>query len=188
MSVTGVDRLEKVLAIARMEVTDEDVEFRTADLKTLEYQPHSCDAIMIIETLGLMSNEDDAELIRKAAAWLKPGAKLLVDFPKESEDPDGQNTAMTPEGLLTVTYSYEPTTRLQSIVPVLDRGRGNTIELMDPYDPGRGSVEGLVRYIYAFDEMSSLLDGLGLIPEQVEHFLSPNHHCIIARKDRGAVL
>ncbi|MDP7067258.1 MAG: class I SAM-dependent methyltransferase [Acidimicrobiales bacterium] len=188
MRVTGVDRLEEVLALARKEVQGEEVEFLAADLRELECRPNSYDAVLIIETLGLMSKEDDADLISRVATWLKPGGGLLADCPKGSEGPDSKGTRASPVpgGRLTMTWNYDPRFRIQSITPRFERDDGTTIELMDPYDPSRGSVEGILRYIYPISELRSMLNEHGLVPEEVEHFSSPNYHCVIVRKREDA--
>jgi len=188
MRVTGVDRLEKVIDLARKEVRGEEVEFHATDLRGLQCPPNSYNAAVIIETLGLMSREDDSDLISRAATWLKPEGKLLADCPKGSEGPDSEGTrvAPVPGGSVTVTWSYEPTSRMQRITPRFDRDDGTTIELKDPYDPGRGPAEGVLRYIYPISELRDVFREHGLAPEEIEHFSQPDYYCVIARKKGDA--
>ena len=186
--VTGIDRLEGVMELARQEVKKEEVQFHVADLRRLQCPPDSYDAVMILDTLGLMSRKDDTDLISRAATWLRPGGKLLADCPQEPDEQHSENTwaVPVPGGQLTLTSLYEPTSRMQRITPRFVRDDGNTIELMDPYDPGRGPVGGVLRYLYPVSELRRMLNEPGLVAEEIDHFSSPKHYCVVGRKEKDA--
>jgi len=123
MCVTGVDRQEKVIALARNEIQDEDVEFLAADLRALRLPPGSYDAVTIIETLGLLRKEDDVDLISRVATWLKPGGRVLVDCPKEGRgsDSEGMRVSPVPGGTVAVKWGYNRASRIQWITPRFSR-------------------------------------------------------------------
>ena len=188
MRVTGVDRQEKVVSLARKEVRNDRVEFLAADLRELQRPSNSYDAVTIIETLGLLPREDDFDLISRVATWLKPRGRILADCPKEGHgsDSEGIRVSPVPGGSVTVEWGYDRASRIQWITPRFDRDDGQTIELESPYDPGRGPVGSVLRYIYPISELLEMFSQCSMIPEEVEHFSSPDCHCVIARTEEGA--
>lgn len=181
MRVLGIDRLQKVLDLAALELKGEQVEFRAADLKSMSNPMLSRDAILIFEVLGLMSRQNDIDMIRWASGWLKPGGSLMIDCPKEPDE-TSENIWDLPEGRLIFRASYDPGTRIQRILPSLIQENGTTIQLFDPYDPDKGKGEGVYRYIYPVDELTQILEGQGLNVEEMEHFSSPAHYTLTGRK------
>ncbi len=188
MRVTGVDRQEKVIALARKEVRDEEIEFLATDLRDLQCSPDSYDAVTIIETLGLLRKEDDVDLTSRVATWLKPGGSVLVDCPKEGQgsDSEGMRVSPVPGGSVTVAWGYDRASRIQWITPRFDRDDGTMIELKNPYDPGRGPEGSVLRYLYPVSDLMEMLRECSMVPEEVEHFSSPDYHCVIARKEEDA--
>lgn len=181
MNVTGVDRLEKVLQLAESEVEKENVVFLTKDLRELDCREQSWDAIIIIETIGLMSIEDDIDLIARSARWLKPGGAMIIDCPKALKENHIEHQWDFPNGRLIFKTHYEPETRIQKILPTFTQKEGTQIKLFDPYDKDKGE-EGVRRYLYPLSELTKIMRDHGLLPEEIEHFSSPDHYALAVHK------
>lgn len=75
--VTGIDESEPMLAVAREEALQREVEveFRCADLKSLPERSVFDGALLL--DFGSFADPDNAEMMRAVAAALKPGGKLV---------------------------------------------------------------------------------------------------------------
>jgi 2-polyprenyl-3-methyl-5-hydroxy-6-metoxy-1,4-benzoquinol methylase len=82
--VTAIDRIKPVLKIAQEETGGQNVEFIHGDLKEVLYPENSFDCILILETIGLMSKNDEYKLIENSFKWLRSGGKLIIDFPSQN--------------------------------------------------------------------------------------------------------
>jgi SAM-dependent methyltransferase len=179
--VTGVDRIESVLCRARQQAGDLPVTFVCADLRTVSYPQGSFDAIMLCEVVGLMSREDDAALIGRAARWLSPVGRLLVDCPCPPEAASHSVSWNLPEGRLTLDSTYDPETRLQHLVPTLDTADGETVELHDPYDPSRPDHTGVLRYIHPAEELAGTMEQAGLTVRRLSHPAGEGHFVLLGK-------
>lgn len=168
-SVVAVDRIEAVLAEARREDDTARVEFLGLDLRGLSFAPESFDAVLLLEVVGLMSKEDDARLIREVATWLRPGGKLAVDTPRQPEASETLFEQRVSAGHLTIRSTYDPSSRLQHLEPVLAT-ESKQVVLRDAYDPGRGGMDGVLRYLYPRDELRAMIHASGLSVDEVAHF------------------
>lgn len=187
--VTGVDRLAAVVAQARAEARDDGLqaEFEVADLRQAEFAPGTFDVVLIMDVLGLMSKADDADLLRRAARWLKPGGRLLMDGPRGGDEAsDGLTRTVLADGVLEIRTRYDPETRLSSIVPALHTQSGQAIELYDPYDPDKPDHLGVLRCLYPPDELRAMLTGCGLALSEREHFWGPGYSLFIGRRSGDA--
>lgn len=160
-SVLAVDRLSSVLHGASEEAGDADVTFRVADLRTLELPEGSFDAVLVLDVLGLMSREDDTRLVEGARRWLRPGGRILVDFPEEPEETAHEWERSFDDGLLRVVVAHDVRQRLQSITPTFHRPDGTVVDLVDPYDASRAPHAGILRYLYSEAELVALLEQAG---------------------------
>jgi len=177
--VTGIDRIESVLRRAREQAGRLPIIFVCADLRTVSYPPGSFDAIMLCEVIGLMSREDDAALVGKARRWLSPGGRLLVDCPCPPEPGPHTTSWDLPEGRLTLDSTYSPQTRLQWLVPTLRTRDGETLELHDPYDPAKPDHRGVLRYVYAEEELEQVIRQAGLAVRRMPHPASGAHFVLL---------
>jgi SAM-dependent methyltransferase len=180
-TVRGVDRLTSVLDQARTQAGPHPVEFIEADLRKISLPAKSFDAVLLLEVVGLMNREEDSRLIARAYAWLRPGGQLLVDCPCEPAVLQDQWTREFPDGRLRVSHSYHPTCRIQRIEPTFRRPDGVTFDLLDPYDPSRGSEPGVSRYLYPVDELRRMLSGAGFTVQQIPHPAGDTHYMLKAR-------
>jgi SAM-dependent methyltransferase len=84
--VLGIDAAPGMLAIARRE--HPGVEFRQADVRTVELREASFDAAMALFSLIFLPKPEIAAALRRLRGWLKPDGLLLVaaqggDAPRE---------------------------------------------------------------------------------------------------------
>jgi SAM-dependent methyltransferase len=74
--VTGVDISARQIALARQNVPE--ATFIQADMTRLDFAPASFDAIAAFYALIHVPREEQAELLRDIAAWLRPGGLLVA--------------------------------------------------------------------------------------------------------------
>lgn len=77
-----------------------------------------------------------------------------------------------PDGEYRWTWTSDPETRLNYMVPEFETPDGTIYEMRDPYEPERGDHMGLIRYIYPKDELMAMLDRAGFTVTDVPHYLS----------------
>jgi len=167
--VTGVDRIGSVLRRAAAEAGAATVEFRQGDLREVAFPEGSLAAVLMLEVAGLMSAADEENLFRRARTWLRPGGKLLLDSPLEPEQPDFAWTRDFPDGRLEVSGSYDRATRTQEMDLRFVRSDGAVVDLVDPYDPGRGRHAGLRRRLAAPEVLTAALERSGFTVNRHDH-------------------
>lgn len=181
--VTGVDRIGSVLEGAQAKVGTRNVRFVTSDLAHLSFPASSFDAILLFGLAGLMSREQDAGLLARCYAWLKPGGTVLIDIPKEPEKLLHEWTRAFEDGSLTFRSEYNPASRMIHMQPTFRTNAGETIELHDPYDATLpGDQSGVWRYHYSVSEMLALLASCGFTATEEEHCSPIDHYLLAARR------
>jgi SAM-dependent methyltransferase len=80
--VTGVDATEAFLAIARQKAAEEkaDLYFRQLDMRDLDYNADFDAVINMFAAFGYFSDDENAAVLRKVAAALRPGGLFLIDL------------------------------------------------------------------------------------------------------------
>ncbi len=77
-AVTGVDISPRQVALARLNVPN--AEFICADMTKLDLPSSSYDAVAAFYSLIHAPREEQAELLRNIAVWLRPGVLLVATF------------------------------------------------------------------------------------------------------------
>lgn len=171
--VTAVDRNSNVLEIAKTTDDTERVKFISADLKTIDFEPGSFDAVIFIESIGLMSKEAEQELFKRIYSWLKPKGKFLLDCP-ETVELKNSWTREFPGGTARGVSGFNEDTRIQDIQfyykPLGDEEFG----IYDPYDLSKGDVTGIMRYLYPKPEITQILQKLEFKMLEVDHYYEKN--------------
>jgi 2-polyprenyl-3-methyl-5-hydroxy-6-metoxy-1,4-benzoquinol methylase len=179
--VTAVDRSEVVLKLARKTDDTGKVQFIILDLKHIDFPKASFDAVLIIETSGLMSKAEDFAMLQKAAQWLKPGGKLIMDCP-EVVDVTNTWSRDFPQGTITGKSSFDTLTRIQDIQFFFKTLAGEEFGLHDPYDLEKSTGSGITRYLYPKKEVSELFKAAGLAPQEIPHYYPANYFAFMGTK------
>lgn len=183
--VTGLDRLGTVLDAAREEPDGGLVRFEVADIREAAFPREAFDIVLMLDFVGLQSRSDDAALLGKAGSWLAPGGLLVLDCPCPPAEPGGESSARLEDGLLQIRWTYDPTSRLQSIVPELHTDGGEVVVLDDPYDAEKPPHSGVLRYLYPMGELSEMGASAGFDMREVEPPWRDWYYLLAGRK-RGA--
>jgi 2-polyprenyl-3-methyl-5-hydroxy-6-metoxy-1,4-benzoquinol methylase len=180
--VTAVDRSETVLNLARQSDDTHQVKFISSDLKSINFNPESFDAVLLIETSGLMSKSDDRELIAKIHKWLKPGGKFILDCPETVEEGNSWSQEF-PIGKVTGKSSFDKSTRLQNIQFFFKPTSEEVFGLNDPYDLSKGNGPGIVRYLYPKSEVATILESAGFTAQEIGHYYLANYFAMMGQKN-----
>ena len=172
--VIGVDRLRSVLKQAHIEGAEHPVHFVVGDIRDISFFSNAFDVVCLFEVAGLMNATDDKKLIKKVFEWIRPGGHFLIDCPKEPEELSSYGERIFSDGLLSMSWSYDPETRMQSGEPKFHRFDSITIDLVDPYDPSRAEHSGLRRYLYTPTELTCFMNDAGLEVTEAPHFERPH--------------
>lgn len=80
--VTGVDATEAFLAIARQKAAEEEANltFRQLDMRDLDYNGDFDAVINMFAAFGYFSDDENASVLSKVAAALRPGGLFLIDL------------------------------------------------------------------------------------------------------------
>lgn len=179
--VTAVDRSSTVLDVARKEDDTKKVSFITAELPTVEFKKDSFDIVVMIETLGLMSKEEDSALIKKCYDWLGSKGKIVVDIPVEVPIENNWSKAFS-YGTAKCFSKFVEKTRLQYIDFQFENNDGSTFGLYDPYDKQRYNGLGLCRYLYTKEELQQLLAKAGFQVTEIPHYYEKDYVSIMGEK------
>jgi len=81
-AVLGLDSSESFIEIARKNAREEGVvlQFAVGDMRTLKYNQEFDAVISMFAAFGYFTDEENADIIRRIAASLKPGGKFLIDM------------------------------------------------------------------------------------------------------------
>ncbi len=179
--VTAVDRNRTVLDLAKQSDDTKKTNFICSDLKDVRFESQSFDAIFLIETIGLMSKEDDKNLIENCYSWLKQGGKIIIDCPEAMEMKNSWSKDF-PEGTIFGNSSFDEDSRLQNIQFSFKPSSGEEFGLKDSYNEANGDKSGILRYLYPKNEIFQMVESIGLIVHEIEHYYPKNYFSILAEK------
>jgi SAM-dependent methyltransferase len=179
--VTAVDRNSRVLELAQEIDDTKKVKFIASDLMELEFEPGSFDAVLFIESVGLMSKSEELELFKKIHSWLKPGGKFILDSP-EFVEASNTWTKEFPSGIARAASGFNESTRLQDIQFYFKAPNEDEFGLYDPYDLGKGDVPGIMRYLYPPNELGAVLKESGFKTERIDHYNEKNFFALLGLK------
>lgn len=92
MQVTGIDREERYLAMARAKLTQwRKVEFIRIDLRELDIEVKFDAAYNFFTSFGFFDDETNFDILRRIARSLKPGGRFLIDLQNRELYTTGQN-------------------------------------------------------------------------------------------------
>lgn len=179
--VTAIDRSSSVIAHARTEDDTHAVSFEIKDLKQASFPEKSLDAVLILETIGLMSHEEDLDLLKRAFAWLKPGGKVVTDCPlKPSLKNDWSKEFQ--DGRVDAFTSFDEQTRIHQLNFEFYPKNGEPFNLQDPYCSERNQGPGITRYIYTQPELTHLLQAAGFKVRSVDHYYGESYFGLVGQK------
>jgi len=179
--VTALDRSRPVIEQARREDDTKRVNFEVQDLRRADFPKHSFDAVILHETLGLMSHDDDLNLLERALTWLKRGGRILTDCPVS---PVSQNSWSKEfrDGTLVARTSFNEKTRIHQLDFEFHPQDGEAFILFDPYCPEIRNRTGITRYIYTLPELAGLMESAGFRVQEVPHFYGDTYIGLIGEK------
>jgi len=180
--VTGVDRISSVLDIARERSATESIQFLHQDLRHVTFPPASFDLILMLGLVGLMSKEDDANLIARAGGWLSASGRLLVDCPLEPTEHSNRWQKTIEDGVLDFRSGYDPHTRIQHLTPEFTVADKEIVELVDIYDkekPGSATATGVLRYLYPIEELTQMMVNTHLLVSETDHPSKADHYALV---------
>lgn len=180
--VTAVDRNSRVLEIAKSIDDTNLVNFISDEIKNVKFLPQSFDAVMMIETLGLMSKKMESKLFKDIYSWLKPNGMLIVDCPEVVELKNSWNKEF-PGGSARGVSGFNEATRIQDIQFYFKPDGEEEFGIYDPYDLEKGDVPGIMRYLYTKMELTKILEEVGFNVCQVDHYYEKNYFSLLCNKD-----
>ena len=83
ITITGIDLSEKMLEIAKQNVPD--ATFYCQDIRNIDFSEESFDAIMLSFCIVHLTDREAAQLIERAAGYLRRGGKLYLSFIEGTE-------------------------------------------------------------------------------------------------------
>lgn len=182
-NVTGVDRNSNVLVNARNIDDTKKINFIASDLNGVTFYPESFDAVVFIETSGLMSKEVEFKLFKKIHTWLKPEGKIIMDCPEFVELKNSW-TKEFPSGTCRGVSSFDENTRLQKILfyfkPIDET---EEFGIYGPYDLGKGDVPGIMQYLYPKSEIRDILETGGFVTRESDYYYEKNYFGIVGTKN-----
>ncbi len=181
--VVAVDQVRPVVEAAQRLRTDEPVEFIVSDLRDVEFEEGSFDAVTLFGVTGMLSVEDDTRLLEDCFRWLEPGGWLMVD--SDIDLAETQTIEAEHElGLIKWNWTSDPDTHTNMLTPELHRKDGVVVGLKDPVDPARGDHEGLHRYIYPQGQLTEILTSIGFGVSEVGHYVQ----YVFPESEKGAYM
>ncbi len=180
--VTAVDKNKTVLNLAKLSDDTKKTEFICSDLKEVKFDNQFFDAILLIETLGLMSMFEDKKLLQKCHGWLKPGGKLIIDCPEVVEINNSWIKEF-PDGIVSGKSSFDTTTRIQNIQFTFKPHSEKEFGLMDSTNESNKEKPGINRYLYPKTELVTILKDIGFLQiQEIEHYYPKNYFSLLAGK------
>lgn len=180
--IIAVDKNKTVLELAQQSDETKKTNFICSDLKFVSFDNQSFDAILLLETIGLMSRQDDKNLIQKCHAWLKSSGRIIIDCPEVVEIKNSWNKDF-PEGRVYGNSSFDTDTRIQNIQFTFKPNYEEEFGLKDSNNEGNGDKPGIIRYLYPKTEIISLLKNVGFSNvKEIEHYYTQNYYSVLAEK------
>ena len=181
-NIVAIDWIESVIKIAKEEARGLSVEFLADDIRNVSYPDNSFDCILIIETVGSMSKEDDLDLIKKSFQWLKKNGRLIIDCIDPCRAETHSHTKEYEEGVLKMEVSFNESNSIITIDPSLQTKKNETIRLYDPISMVKGEYYGFKRYLYNKEELKNILTGVGYSVNEVPHHLNDEYYAFTGTK------
>lgn len=181
MQVTAVDRTTNVIEKAKQIDDTRKVNFISADLTKISFNPFSFDAVLFTEATGLINRNEEAKLIKKVYSWLKPNGKFVLDCPEIAELKNTWSKNF-PDGVVRADSSFDEATRIQNIQFYFTPKGGEEFGIYDPYDLEMADAPGIIRYLYPRSEINSLLLDAGFTTVEIGHYYEKNYFGILAVK------
>ena len=181
-NITAVDRNSKVLETAKKIDDTKRVSFISSDLNQFISEPESFDAVLFIESSGLMSKENELKLFKKIYSWLKPHGKFILDCPEFVELKNSW-TREFPIGIARGVSGFNEVSRMQDIQFYFKpNDEDDEFGIYDPYDLGKGNVPGIMRYLYPKAEIKNALEAVGFRTQEIGHYYEKNYFSIMGTK------
>lgn len=167
--VTAIDNDLLVIENAKNEDDTKNVKFQCNDLKNVSIVENKFDLIIFIQTLGLMNQKDDFNLLNKIFKGLKQQGSLILDIPLEVEKQNSWSKEFS-TGVVYCESSFDENTRLQRINYKFTPHNEEPFGLLNPHLQSEKNEPGLFRYIYSKDELSKMLMDSGFSTEEIPHY------------------
>jgi 2-polyprenyl-3-methyl-5-hydroxy-6-metoxy-1,4-benzoquinol methylase len=182
-NIVAIDWMESVIELANEEASGESVEFLADDIRNVSYPYNSFDCILIIETIGSMSKEDDLDLITKSFQWLKKNGRLIIDCPDPGRtEKKHSRTEEYEEGVLKIETSFNDSNSILTIDLSLLTKKNETIRLHDPISMVKGEYYGSKRYLYNKEELKNILTGVGYSVNEIPHHWGDEYYALTGTK------
>lgn len=181
--VTAVDRNANVLQIAKATDDTKKVKFISSELNAVDFEPQSFDAVLFIETSGLMNKLDELNLFKKIYSWLKPNGKFILDCPEIVELKNSW-TREFPIGIARGVSGFDQKSRIQDIQFYFKPHGEEEFGIYDPYDIEKGDVSGIMRYLYPKNEIFKTLEEIGFNVVEIDHYYEKNYFGVLGIKNR----
>ena len=178
MEVTAVDRNSSVLEHAKKEDDTKKVKFIVSDLRKLNFPKSSLNAILFLETSGLLTKNDDQILLNRIHQWLSPKGKIIVDCCEFAEVSNSWSKTF-PQGEVSVSSTFDLATRIQRIDFNFRTSDG---EIFGLFDPIQDSKPGISRYLYSKEELTSMLNSAEFDVKEVPHYYEKNYYSLVGIK------
>lgn len=180
--LTAVDRNQRVLEIAKTIDDTQKINFICGDLRSQSFEAASFDAVIFIESSGLMSKQDELRLFKSVHSWLKPGGKFIIDCP-EVVSAKNSWTREFPLGTARSVSGFNEETRIQDIQFYFKpTNESEEFGIYDPYDLGKGDVTGIMRYLYPKFELKKILEDVGLSVHEIDHYYEKDYFALLGAK------
>lgn len=167
--VTAIDSDLLVIENAKNEDDTKKVKFQCNDLKNISISENNFDLIVFIQTLGLMNQKDDCNLLNKIFKGLKQQGSLILDIPLEVEKQNSWSKEFS-AGTIYCESFFDNSNRIQRINYKFAPYNEEPFGLLDPHLQSEGNEPGLFRYIYTKDELSKMLMDSGFSIEEIPHY------------------
>jgi SAM-dependent methyltransferase len=169
--VTGIDKSPTFIHHAREQAGQFNypATFLTADLRDKSPLPGGNGTVLCFDTFGLLSLEEEQELVKKMQAALGPEGTLLIDCPRREDQVFQRLWWPLGGGHLLQESRYDKTTCVSTNEYMFIEESGERVVLADPFDKSRGDHTGVHRYIYSANELAELVRSTGLSAEPVPH-------------------
>ena len=179
--VTAIDSDQLVIENAKNEDDTKKVKFQCGDLKNVSISENNFDLIVFIQTLGLMSQKDDFNLLNKIFKGIKQQGSFILDIPLEIEKINSWSKKFS-TGTVYCESTFDDTTRIQRINYKFAPFNEEAFGLLDPHYQSERNEPGLFRYIYSKDELSKMLIDSGFSIEEIPHYYEKGYFALKGSK------
>lgn len=179
--VTAIDRSHSVLSHARTEDNSKAVIFESKDLRETSFPEQSLDAVIIHETIGLMTKVDDIKLLERCFSSLKQGGRIAIDCPIEPATKNNWSKEF-PEGRVDAYTSFDKETQIHKLDFEFYPKAGEPFNLYDPQCSHGHDGTGITRYIYTQPELTHIMQTAGFTVKPIKHFYGNGYFALVGQK------